>query len=628
MRIPVLFKSTHATAEREVSADSGATDNFINSQLLKQLQISYLPIQTPIKIWNVDGTLNQDGNITHYTNLQVKMGKETHILRFLITNLGQDEVILGYPWFTAFEPKIRWREATLEEDYQPVVITTINPQEPTIESAIRALETYELDEEAWEQIMNKEEPYIAIRKTMTASELAQKAMDHTKKTFEQMVPSPYHQHRKVFSEEASHRFPPKRTWDHAIDLIPEAPKTLDCKVYPLAITEGNALTEFLNKQLQKGYIRPSKSPYASPFFFIKKKDGKLWPVQDYRKLNALTVKNRYPLPLIPEIIDKVCDARLFTKLDIRWGYNNVRIKEGDEAKAAFKTNQGLYEPRVMFFGLTNSPSTFQTMMDTIFHDLILTNKVIVYMDDILIAMTNDLTHHCEIVHQVLYRLEEHDLYLKLEKCLFETPEVEYLGVIIGYGKICMDPIKVQGVQVWEAPTNLTKAQGFVGFLNFYRWFIKGFSKLARPLHNLTKKGIAWRWTSNEQTAFEALKRVVTKEPVLLFPQLDKPFKMEVDASAITIGAVLNQKGEDGKTHPVAYYSESFSAPERNYDVYDRELLAIVKALQQWRTYLLGSPHQIKIYTDHSNLQYWKEPRKINRRIAREFQELSEYDFIL
>jgi len=265
-------------------------------------------------------------------------------------------------------------------------------------------------------------------------------------------------------------------------------------------------------------------------------------------------------------------------LDVRWGYNNVRIKEGDEAKAAFKTNQGLYEPRVMFFGLTNSPSTFQTMMDTIFRDLILTNEVIVYMDDILIATTNNLTHHREIVHQVLYRLEEHDLYLKPEKCSFETPEVEYLGVIIGYGKICMDPVKVQGVQVWEALTNLTEARGFVGFLNFYRWFIKGFSKLARPLHDLTKKGVAWRWTNNEQAAFEALKKAVTEEPVLLFPKLNEPFEMEVDASAITIGAVLNQKGEDGKTHPVAYYSESFSAPERNYDVYDRELLAIVKAL--------------------------------------------------
>jgi len=192
----------------------------------------------------------------------------------------------------------------------------------------------------------------------------------------------------------------------------------------------------------------------------------------------------------------------------------------------------------------------------------------------------------------------------------------------------MDPVKTQGVRVWEAPTNLTEARGFVGFLNFYRRFIQGFSKLARPLHDLTKKGVAWRWTQVEQKAFKTLKEAVAKEPVLLFPQLTEPFKMEVDASAIAIGAVLNQKGQDGKTHPVAYYSESFSAPERNYDVYDRELLAIVKALRQWRTYLLGSPHQITIYTDHSNLQYWKEPRKINRRIAREFQELSEYDFTL
>src|SRR6266702_4625862 len=197
MRIPVLFKSTHASAERSVLADSGATDNFINLQLLKRLRISYLAIPNPIKIWNVE------------------------------------------------------------------------------------------------------------------------------RTFKQMVPEQYQRHCKIFSKEASHRFPPKRPWDHTIDLIPEAPKTLDCKVYPLTMTEGDALTNFLNEQLKKGYIRPSKSPYASPFFFIKKKDGKLRPVQDYRKLNGLTIKNRYPLPLIPEIIDKVQDARLFTKLDVQWGYNNV-----------------------------------------------------------------------------------------------------------------------------------------------------------------------------------------------------------------------------------------------------------------------------------------------------------------
>ncbi len=157
-----------------------------------------------------------------------------------------------------------------------MVITTINPHEETIESAIWALETYKLDEEAWEQLLDEEEePYIALRKTTMASELAQKAMDHTKKTFKQMVPTQYHQHRKVFSKEASHRFPPKHTWDHAINLLPDAPQTLDCKIYPLATTEGGALMEFLNEQLQKGYIQPSKSPYVSPFFFIKKKDGKL-----------------------------------------------------------------------------------------------------------------------------------------------------------------------------------------------------------------------------------------------------------------------------------------------------------------------------------------------------------------
>ncbi len=282
----------------------------------------------------------------------------------------------------------------------------------------------------------------------------------------------------------------------------------------------------------------------------------------------------------------------------------------------------------MFFGLMNLPSTFQTMMDTIFHDLILTNEVIVYMDNILIATIDNPHHHCDIIHQVLYWLEEHDLYLKPEKCTFKTLEVEYIRVIIGYGKICMDLVKTQGVKTWEAPKNLTEARGFMGFLNFYWRFIKGFSKLARPLHDLTKKGVMWRWTKVEQTAFEALKEAVAEEPVLIFPRMTHPFEMEVDASAITIRAVLNQKGEDGKLHPVAYYSESFSTTEQNYDTYDQELLAIVKALRQWRTYLLRSPHQILIYMDHSNLQYWKEPRKINWRVAREFQELLEYDFTL
>ncbi len=255
----------------------------------------------------------------------------------------------------------------------------------------------------------------------------------------------------------------------------------------------------------------------SPFFFIKKKDGKLRPVQDYRKLNSLTVKNQYPLPLIPELIDRLRNATLFMKLNIHWGYNNVRIKEGDQEKGAFKMNLGLYEPCVMFFGLTNSPSTFQTMMDTIFRNLTATGEVVIYMDDILIATPDDVPHHWQLVHQVLDKLEEHDLFLKPEKCIFKVPEIEYLGLVIGGGRVRMDRVKVQGVDGWERPKNLKELRGWMGFINFYRRFIEGFSKIARVLNELTKKGVQWEWTEEREEAFQKLKRLICAEPVLLIP---------------------------------------------------------------------------------------------------------------
>ena len=539
MQIPVLFESAHATAEREVLIDSGATDNFISKNLLHRLKIGYLPVETPIKIWNVDGTHNQDGTISHFTDLQVRTGTETKTLRFLITNLGKDEVILGYPWLTAFEPVIHWKDATLDKECQPVVISSVKPGETQVVKTTT--------EEEWEEIIQEEEegPYAILRKTTTASELAQKAIDKTPKTFEQMVPEEYRCHARTFNEKESHRFPPERPWDHAIELIPEAPKSFDCKIYPMARGEEDSLWEFIKEQLEKGYIRLSKSPYASPFFFIKKKDGKLRLVQDYRRLNSLTVKNQYPLPLIPELIDRLQNATLFTKLNIRWGYNNVRIKEGDQEKGAFKMNLGLYEPCVMFFGLTNSPSTFQTMMDTIFRDLTATGEVIIYMDDILIATPSNVNHHRQLVHQVLDKLEEHDLFLKPEKCTFKVPEIEYLGLVIGGGRVCMDRVKVQGVDGWKHPKNLTELQGWMGFINFYRRFIEGFSKIARVLNELTKKGVPWEWTDEREEAFQKLKRLICAEPVLLMQKLEEPFKLEVDASNYAIGATLNQKDERG-----------------------------------------------------------------------------------
>ena len=269
----------------------------------------------------------------------------------------------------------------------------------------------------------------------TSTELAIKAQQYTQKV---EVPKEYHQFTKLFSEEESKRYPPKRAWDHAIEFKKDAPEAVDCKVYPMNHIEDKAVQKFLNNELEKGYIRESKSPYASSFFFVKKKDGKLRPVQDYRKINALTIRNQYPLPLIADLIRDLSNAHIYTKLDVRWGYNNVRIHEGDEKKAAFKTRYGLFEPTVMYFGLTNSPATFQTMMNYIYCDIIakhepLGTTIRVYMDDIGIATRTNLDDHRHAVSDVLRIAQLHDLYFKPEKCLFHSASMDYLGVILEKG---------------------------------------------------------------------------------------------------------------------------------------------------------------------------------------------------
>jgi len=248
----------------------------------------------------------------------------------------------------------------------------------------------------------------------------------------------------VFVKEDFNILPEHRQWDHAIELIPGSePKS--SKVYLLSPVEQKELDSFLKENLRTGRICPSKSPMAAPVFFIKKKDGSLWLVQDYRALNSMTVKNKYPLPLISKLVSQLCGARYFTKLDVRWGFNNVRIKPRDEWKAVFRTNQGLFEPLVMFFGMTNSPATFQTMMNNIFRDLIAEGIMMVYLDDILIFIRTE-EEHVKAIRRVLQVLQEHKLFLHPEKCEFCKEQIEYLGLVISENKVSMDLVKVAGVR--------------------------------------------------------------------------------------------------------------------------------------------------------------------------------------
>jgi hypothetical protein len=279
------------------------------------------------------------------------------------------------------------------------------------------------------------------------------------------------------------------------------------------------------------------------------------------------VKNSYPLPLISEIMDKLKDAKYFTKLDVCWGYNNVRIRKEDKWKVAFKTNKVLFKPTVMFFGMCNSLATFQAMIDNIFIIMI---EVIVYMDDILIfANTKDKLDR--ITELVLEKLQEHDLFLQAKRCEFCQTRIKYIGMIIKEEKITMDSVKLRGIRDWPVSTTLKQTQLFLGFGNFYQKFIFYYSDLAQPLNDLMKKDKKFEWSNDCQEVFDTMKKRFTEEPVLSLPNQSKPFQIKSDASKVATGTVLTQLDLNGDRHPIAFLSKTFSETERKYDIYDREL---------------------------------------------------------
>ena len=282
--------------------------------------------------------------------------------------------------------------------------------------------------------------------------------------------------------------------------------------------------------------------------------------------------------MISDILEKIGTKKLFTKMDLRWGYNNVRIKEGDKWKAAFTTPEGLFEPMVMFFRLTNSPAMFQAMMNELLRDLINMEKVVVFIDDIIVGMETEEGHD-ELVVEVVKRLEENDLYVKPEKCKWKVKEVEFLGVVIGLEGIKMEEEKVKGVLEWPTLKCVKDVQKFLELANYYRQFIEGFITVARPLYDLVKKDKKWEWREREEKVFKELKERFTKEPVLAAPDIDKQMRIEVDTSDYATGGVLLIECEDGLWRPMVFLSKSLNETERNYEIHNKEMLAIIRGLE-------------------------------------------------
>ena len=386
------------------------------------------------------------------------------------------------------------------------------------------------------------------------------------------------------------------------------------------------MEKYIGESLAAGLIRPSSSPTGAGFFFVGKKGGLLRPCIDYRGLNEITVKNRYPIPLISTAFATLQKARYFTKLDLQNAYHLVPIREGDEWKTAFNTPRGHYEYCVMPFGLMNTPAVFQALVNDVLSDVI-NHNVFVYLDDILV-FSESLKEHVAYVRLVLQRLLENCLFAKAEKCEFHRSTIQFLGFVVSRGKLEMDPVKTEAVVSWPPPTNSKELQRFLGFANFYCRFIRGFSSTVQPLTTLTSTKVPFLWTPTAEATFAALKTRFSTAPILIMPNPKEQFILEVDASDTGVGAVLSQRAPDGKVHPCAYFSYRLFPAERNYAVWDRELLELKLSLKEWRHLLEGSAVPFLVWTDHRNLEYLLAAKRLNPRQARWALLFNRFNFTL
>ena len=390
----------------------------------------------------------------------------------------------------------------------------------------------------------------------------------------------------------------------------------------IPLCQRQEVQDLLDDMKAKDVIQPSRSPWASPVVLVQKRDGSLRFCIDYRKLNAVTRKDAYPIPRIDDTLDTLAGSKWFSTLDMVSGYWQVEVGEEDREKTAFCTPNGLFEFKVMPFGLCNGPATFQRLMDLVLAGLHMSH-CLVYLDDIIV-MGKSFGEHLDNLRKVFDRLREAGLTLKPSKCVFFQTEVNYLGHVISRNGISTDPAKISQVEKWPAPQSVKEVQQFLGLASYYRRFVRDFASVARPLHRLTEKTAKFEWTTECDDAFRTLRRKLCSAPILAFPNFHNRFILDTDASNSGIGGVLSQLDDGGNERVVAYASRSLSKAERRYCVTRRELLAVVTFTQHFRPYLLG--REFLLRTDHGSLTWMQSFKEPEGQLARWLEKLQEYQF--
>ena len=598
------------TVSVDALLDCGASESFISNDFALRHNLPLRQATFPRQLYLFDGSISQAGPVKRECRLQVRLPScgLTFTGTFLLCNLPpQSPMVLGLDFFRQNNPEVDWSTGVLSRR------SSASPKP--------ASDNRDSDEVT-------SQPQIAFARLVnTSPTLLSPVDDEVIPELEELrlqVPSHYHQYISVFSAAKASTLSPHRGCDHTIDLIGPPPKP--GPILPMSTGELQEVRSYLDEMLEKGFIRPSSSSTGAGILFVPKSDGTNRLCVDYRRLNAVTRKDRYPLPPIDTLLQQLQSAQYYSKIDLRSAYHQIRIAEGHEWKTAFRTRYGSFEYLVMPFGLSNAPSSFQRFVNTIFHDMV-DRCVVVYLDDILVYSTSH-DEHVRHVQEVLARLHSNSLHANATKCVFHQQEVEYLGYIVQPNGLSMNPEKVASVLAWPTPTNVKGVQSFLGFANFYRRFIRGYSIIATPLTALTKKTMDFRWSDEAQTAFDTLKNAFSSAPILAHFRAEFPTMLETDASDYAIGCILSQHHPDGVWHPIGFYSRKFSTSELNYPIHDKELGAIISALEHWRPLVLSLTSQLRVYTDHHSLEYFMSTKVLTRRQARWAERMADYDFMV
>jgi hypothetical protein len=603
-------------------------------------------MKRPMPLVNFNGQEEESATVTHFLVANLRIHDHTEREAFLfVTNLSHYPIILGIPWLKLHDPELKFGKGTMLFNSLYCQKNCNTPLQPTRIHAVPDVPPKERPENVVRPVAtpvlstapDKLEIHSVSLRAMGAYarrglKVYQVSLDQVENAIEEMdapvdpavkLPVELKDYCDVFSPKEAEKLPPHRPYDHDIKLKdgttpPWGP------LYPMSRIQLETLKEWLEDNLRKGFIRRSSSPASSPVLFVAKPDGSLRLCMDYRGLNAVSEKDRYPLPLTKETLNALKGMKYFSKIDIVAAFNNIRIKKGLEYLTAFRTKLGLFETLVMPFGLTGAPGTWQRFMNDILRPYI-DLFCQVYLDDILIYSKTRKDHekHIRLILQVL---RENQLYAKPSKCEFFKSEVTYLGFILGADGIKMDPRKIKTIVEWQPPRTVSDVKSFTGFAGFYRRWIKDFSRILAPITALERKETVFNWTEECQTAFDSLKAAFTTEPVLKHFDWEKPAVLETDASDYVCAGVLSQHDDEGILHPIAFYSKKMTPAECNYEIYDKELLAIVRCLEEWSAELEMSQEVVKVLCDHRNLEYFMSTKKLNRRQARWSEFMSRFNF--